>query len=189
MENLICQECIFTDKIQFTGEQMKRQIANIITGFRVVCSILMLFFPVYSTGFYILYLLCGFSDMIDGTVARKTNSNSEVGARLDTASDFIFVAVSLLKLLPIIHIPKWLWMWIGVIAIIKICNIILGFIYKKKFISLHTIMNKITGLLLFLLPLTLYFIELKYSSIVVCIVATFSAIQECAMIRKNKFSK
>ncbi len=168
---------------------MKKQIANIITGSRVVCSILMLFFPVYSTGFYILYLLCGFSDMIDGTVARKTNSNSEFGARLDTASDLVFVAVSLLKLLPIIHIPNWLWMWIVVIAIIKICNIILGFIHKKKLIFLHTIMNKITGLLLFLFPLTLYFIEPKYSSIVVCTIATFSAIQECVVIRKNNFSK
>ena len=170
----------FEEKIQ-----MKKQIANIITSFRIVCSILMIFIPVFSLGFYILYLLCGFSDMIDGAVARKTNSNSEFGARLDTASDLVFVSASLFKLLPIIHIPKWLWMWIGVIAIIKICSIILGFIYKKKFISPHTMMNKITGLLLFLLPLTLCFIELKYSSIVVCIVATFSAIQECAMIRKE----
>ena len=35
-----------------------------------------------------------------------------------------------------------------------------------------------SGLLLFLLPLTLSFIELKYSSIVVCSVATCAAIQE-----------
>ena len=77
-------------------------------------------------------------------------------------------------------------MWIVVIAIIKICNIILGFIYNKKLISLHTMMNKITGLLLFLLPLTLSVIELKYSSIAVCIVATFSAIQEGYYIRTGQ---
>jgi CDP-diacylglycerol--glycerol-3-phosphate 3-phosphatidyltransferase len=39
-------------------------------------------------------------------------------------------------------------------------------------------MNKVTGLLLFLLPLTISFVELKYAAIVVCSVATFSAIQE-----------
>ena len=124
--------------------------------------------------------------MVDGTIARKTNAVSEFGAKLDTASDFIFFAVTLLKLLPVIHIPKWIWVWIVVIAIIKICNVILGIIYKKKLISLHTVMNKITGLLLFLLPLTLYFIELKYSSVVVCIVAIFSAIQEWYCIKSVK---
>ena len=116
--------------------------------------------------------------MVDGTIARKTNAVSEFGARLDTASDFVFFAVSLIKLFPVIHIPRWIWVWIVIITIIKICNIILGFIYKKKLISLHTVMNKITGLLLFILPLTLEFIEIKYCLIAVCIVATISAIQE-----------
>ena len=102
---------------------MIKNVANILTGFRILGSILLLFFPVFSEAFYSIYLLCGFSDMIDGTIARKTNSASE-------------------------------------------------------FVSLHTIMNKVTGLLLFLFPLSLSFVELKYSSFVVCSIATFSAIQE-----------
>ena len=39
-------------------------------------------------------------------------------------------------------------------------------------------MNKITGLLLFLLPLTTHLWELNCIAIVVCSIATFSAIQE-----------
>ena len=124
--------------------------------------------------------------MVDGTVARKTNSVSEFGARLDTTSDFIFFAVTLIKLLPVIHIPKWIWVWIVLIEIIKILSVILGFIYKKKLIFLHTVMNKITGLLLFLLPASLQFVEIKYSLIAVCIVATFSAIQEGYYIRTGQ---
>ena len=116
--------------------------------------------------------------MIDGTVARKTNSDSEFGAQFDTVADFIFVVIAFIKFLPFIHIPKWVWIWIVVIATIKISIIVWGFIYKKKLLSLHTIMNKATGLLLFLLPLTLPFFELKYSAIVVCSIATCSAIQE-----------
>ena len=81
---------------------MIKQIANIITGLRILCSILLLFFPVFGAGFYIIYLLCGFSDMIDGTVARKTNSISEFGSKIDTIADLVFVAVSLIKLFPII---------------------------------------------------------------------------------------
>ena len=165
---------------------MKKQIANIMTSCRILLSITLLFCPVISVCFYGIYLLCGFTDMVDGTIARKTNSVSEFGARLDTTSDFIFFAVTLIKLLSVIHIPKWIWVWIVVIAIIKIFNVILGFAYTKKLISLHTLMNKITGLLLFVLPLTLEFIEIKYCLIAVCIIATISAIQEGHLIIKER---
>ena len=166
------------DNLGFVGEQMTKHIANILTGCRIFGSILLLFFPVFSLGFYITYLICGFSDMADGTIARKTNSTSKLGSQLDTIADLIFVAASLFKLLPAIHIPQWLWIWGGVIAVIKISNIIWGYVSKNQFIALHTIMNKATGLLLFLLPLTIPFVELKYTAIVICSIATFSAIQE-----------
>ena len=175
-----------TDKFQFVGEQMAKHLANILTGCRILGSISLLFFPAFSVAFYITYLFCGFSDMIDGTIARKTNSASKFGSQLDTIADLIFVATSLFKLLPAIHIPKWLWIWGIVIAIIEIINIIWGYVSKKQFISLHTMMNKVTGLLLFLLPLTISFVELKYTAIVVCSVATFSAIQEGYYVRKGR---
>ena len=172
-------------QIPILGEQMIKHIANILTGYRIFGSILLLFFPAFSLDFYITYLLCGFSDMVDGTVARKTNSISELGAKIDTVADLVFVTVSLIKMLPTINIPQWLWIWGIVIAIIKLGNIILGYVSKKQFISLHTIMNKITGLLLFILPLTLSFVEVKYSSIVVCFIATIAAIQEGVYIATN----
>jgi len=157
---------------------MTKHIANILTGCRIFGSVLLLFFPVFSAAFYIIYLFCGFSDMVDGTIARKTNSTSRFGSRLDTIADLIFVMVSLFKLLPAFHIPGWLWIWIGVIAVIRIGNILWGYLSKKQFISLHTIMNKLAGLLLFLLPLTISFVELKYTAIAVCSIATLSAMQE-----------
>ncbi len=157
---------------------MKKYIANIISSFRILGSVLLLFFPPLSAEFYIIYLLCGFSDMIDGTVARKTNGVSEFGSKLDTVADLIFVAASLLKLLPVIQIPIWLWIWITAITIVKLGNFTRGFIREKKLISLHTKLNKITGFLMFLLPLALHFVELKYSCAVVCFAATLAAIQE-----------
>ena len=47
-------------------------MANIITGLRIACSIALLFCPAFSPAFYTLYIIAGVSDMIDGTVARKT---------------------------------------------------------------------------------------------------------------------
>ena len=165
---------------------LKKQIANILTGFRILGSVLLLFVPVFSGVFYSVYLLCGFTDMIDGTVARKTGSTSRFGEQLDTAADIVFVAAALIKFLPHLPIPLWLWIWGGGIAAIKISNILLGYVFRKEFTALHTILNKVTGLLLFLLPLTLPIAEFKYSSIAVCTVATVSAIQESIYILKKE---
>ena len=139
---------------------------------------LLLFIPLSSALFYIFYLFCGLTDMIDGTIARKTGAVSNFGAKLDTVSDFVFMAVCVVKLLPKINISVWLWIWIAIIAIVKVINIVMGFIRRKKLVALHTVLNKITGLLLFILPLTLQFIVPTYSFAVVCTIATIAAIQE-----------
>lgn len=164
---------------------MKKYIANIITSCRIIFSILMLFFPVFSAWFYVMYITGGFTDMIDGTIARKTNSVSKFGSHLDTLADFVFTSAALFKILPVIDIPHWILKWIFIITIIKIINIISGFIYEKRFMAEHTIMNRITGILLFLLPLTFLFIDLKYSTVTVCSIATFAAIQEGYYIKKG----
>ena len=162
---------------------MTKRIANILTSCRILGSVLLLFFPAFSLGFYIIYFFCGFSDMLDGTIARKTNTVSSFGSKLDTAADFVFMAVCAVKLLPKMNIPVWLWIWIAVIAIVKFTNIIWGFIRRKKLVDYHTFLNKTTGLLLFFLPLTLQFIVPSYSFAVVCTIATIAAIQEGYLYR------
>ena len=163
----------------FDGNRfMKKHIANIIMGSRIVFSLPLLFIPLSSAWFYALYLLCGLSDMIDGTVARRTNSATQFGARLDTVSDFVFMTVALIKFVPHLHIPVWLWIWIGIIAMIKLGNVVWGFVRTKKLISPHTILNKVAGLFLFLLPVTISFVDLTYTLPIVCTVATVAAMHE-----------
>ena len=157
---------------------MKKHIANIITGSRIALSLPLLFIPLSSAWFYVFYIFCGLTDMIDGTIARKTETVSSFGSKLDTASDLVFMAVCAVKLLPKINICIWLWIWIAVIAVVKVTNIVIGFIRRKKLVALHTVLNKTTGLLLFFLPLTLQFIVPTYSLAVVCTVATIAALQE-----------
>ena len=161
-------------------------MANTITFFRMTASIVLLFCPVFAPAFYAFYIEAGLSDMLDGFVARKTDSVSKLGARLDTMADFVFVIVCLIKLLPVLHIPAWLYAWIGIIALIKVVNIISGFIVQKRFVTVHSVMNKATGALLFLLPLTISTVPVKTSVIVVCAAATFAAIQEGHFIRTER---
>ena len=153
-------------------------MANFITGLRIVFSVVLLFCPALSPAFYALYIAAGVTDMIDGAVARKTGTVSEFGAKLDTTADFVLVVVCLIKLLPVLHVPAWIIIWIAIIAFIKVANIAAGYILQKEFLSVHSIMNKVTGGLLFVFPLTLAFMDLRYSAAVVCMAATAAAIQE-----------
>ena len=134
--------------------------------------------PVFSVSFSVLYLICGISDMLDGSIARKTNSVTKFGEKLDSVADFLFLTVSCIKIVPVMNISSWLWWWVLSIAGIRLANILLGMTLKKQLFMEHTFLNKITGLLLFLLPLTLSVIQLDYSAIVVCAVATIAALQE-----------
>ena len=165
---------------------MKKRIANIFTVSRIILSFPLLFVRLSSVWFYLLYLFCGFTDIIDGTIARKTGEVSIFGARLDTIADFVFMMVCCIKFLPILNIPSWLSMWIIIIALVKLFNIALVFIRTRKILSIHSVLNKITGGCLFLLPLTLTFVNPTYSVATVCVLATVSLVQEVCLVVKGK---
>lgn len=157
-------------------------MANLITIVRILCSIALLFCEALSPWFYVLYIAAGVSDMVDGWVARKTNTVSEFGSKLDTMADIIFVVVCLVKLLPVLHLPAWIYVWVGLIACIKVFNIVYSYVVRKQFLADHSILNKVTGALLFALPLTLSVIDVRYSAAVVCAVATVAAARESCNI-------
>ena len=158
-------------------------MANVITISRIVSSLILLLCPTLSASFYCVYVLTGITDFLDGFIARRTRTTSQLGAKIDTMADTIFVVVCLIKFLPEIRFPLWIYIWIVVVAII---NIILGFMVNKKYPAVHSVMNKITGVILFLLLLTFARIDLRYSGAFACVVATFAAIQEGHWIRTGK---
>lgn len=166
--------------------QIKKYIPNILTTFRILGTTLLLFFTTLSLPFIIIYLLCGLSDMLDGLFARKFKVESEFGEMFDSIADLFFIIVCLNKILLVLRIDTWIFIWILVIALIKIMNIISGYVVQHKVTFLHTKANKLTGLLLFLAPILLLWIPLNYISFVLCIIATFAAIQEGHLIRTKQ---
>lgn len=157
---------------------IKKYPANIITGIRILLCIGLFFCPKLSLLFFAVYLAACATDVLDGIVARKTGTVSEFGSKLDTLADIIFVAVCMIKLLPVYSIPIWMYIWILVILIIKFINIMINYIKQNRFLSEHSVINKVTGALIFILPFTLSFIDILYSAAVVCAVATVAAIWE-----------
>lgn len=160
-------------------------IPNIVSASRGLAAIGLLCTSTFCAPFWILYGWGGISDMIDGPLARKLGVESRTGAAIDSAADLLFIIAALIKVLPELIITPWQWVWIAAIAFIRLSNIVLGCVRWKRFVSLHTLANKVTGLLLFLLPVAVLFIDQKIVISFVCIVATFAATQESIIFCSN----
>lgn len=155
-----------------------KNIANIITILRIILSIVLLKTEVFSNLFFIIYIVCGLSDFLDGYIARKMNLTSEFGSRLDSIADICFVISTSVIMLPIINIPKYIVLWIVVIAIIRITSIIIVIYKHNTFFILHTYGNKISGFMLFCFPLFYNLVNISLFTSMICVVASTSAIEE-----------
>ncbi len=164
-------------------------IANIITVSRMFFSLLSFAFAPCTVPFTALYLLCGVSDVLDGFIARKLRTVSERGAVLDSAADLLFAVVYAVKILPILSIPIWIWIWTAIIAVIKAAGIVTASGKARKLAIAHSFGNKLTGILLFLLPLSVYIADVKYTAALVCIAATLTTAGEIIQIIRGQSNK
>ena len=164
-------------------------MANILTGMRIVCALLILFSPAFSAWFYSFYLLGGLTDAVDGTIARKWGTATAWGAQFDTIADICFVLAVLIKTLGSMVVPTWLLIWIGMIAIMKAANIIIGFIRYHRFVAVHSVWNRVCGMIVFVLPLLIGIVNAWQAKAMMvffaCISASVAAIQECVAILKD----
>ena len=162
---------------------MKR-IPNIISALRILGAIFLLFSNPAGVAFWVIYGLCGISDMLDGYLARKLHAESRTGAVLDSVADICFVVCCAIRLIPAVQIPTWLWIWAGVIVAIKVVNQVSALIVYKRFCFSHTKANKLTGLLLFFSVPTVFWSIVPFAF--VAGVASFAAVQEGHFIRTRK---
>ena len=156
-------------------------LADTITKSRMLLAVFLLFLPLSSPLFGVFYLLSGISDMADGFLARKLHTASEAGARLDSMADLCFAVVYAVRLLPRFALPLWIWFWIAGIAVLKIAALCAA---PERHGIPHTRSNKITGAMLFLLPLTLplrIFVPCAAAS---CIAASCAAISDWRTARR-----
>lgn len=161
-------------------------LANALTICRIAFSIALLAPAAFSPMFFVLYVLAGLTDMLDGYVARKTRTESEFGAKLDSVADLVFVVASLVKVLPAVDVPAWLWIWVAAIALVKAANVASGFVMEKRLVMPHTTANKVAGFVVFLVPLAIPHAGVAVPASVACAVATFAAVQEGRSIRAGR---
>ena len=165
-----------------------KHLPNILSSLRIVGAVALLLSDVSSILFGVLYIVCGISDIADGWLARKLKCVTRTGALLDSLADICFVACCAWKLLPILELPQWLWLWAGVIVAIKVVNQLSALVMYGRCCFPHTTANKWAGFQLFIaVPMTFY---TAIPLAIVASVATFAAIHENYFIRtRNNMRK
>ena len=161
-------------------------IPNIITWIRIIFSIFLFATKPFSKSFFLLYALCGISDISDGYLARKFECNTSAGAFLDSVADFIFTISAGIIIFPLLSLELWMWIWIIIIIIMRIVSLTIVFIKYHKLAFLHTYSNKATGFFLFCFPVLLIIFDLKWVVCLLSSIATFSAIEEIIINVKSK---
>ncbi len=159
-----------------------KHAANIITLLRIFLSLLLIPLREHLVVFTIIYLLCGLTDVLDGIVARRAGTQSKLGARLDSISDLIMFVVIVALLL--LWAPDSLLTFLPLILIIfaiRMASLIISMVKHKTLMFIHTIANKVTGLLLFLTPLVFALLRSPVIFWPVCIAALLSALEETAI--------
>ena len=166
-------------------------IANYITLARIAGTVGLLFLKPLTHTFFILYSICGLTDVLDGFVARRTNTASEFGSKLDSISDLIFYTVIMIMILPDlwIQLDRWIWFWVALILILRIACYIIAFVKKHKFASPHTKLNKVTGFLVFMVPFFLKFKIMEAYAVITAVIATFAVLYEISLHIKPDDSK
>lgn len=171
------------------GTRALKHIPNILSIGRIVLSLSLLFFVPLSMPFFIVYFACGFSDVLDGFIARKYEASSILGAKLDTFADLLMVLIILAIFLPLVETTQTAIMLILFVGMIKVVSLITVRVRFHQTAFLHTWLNKGIGLLVFLYPFTLPF-NTSFAGITsLSVIAVIAAVEELIiMLTCKKFN-
>ncbi len=126
-------------------------IPNLLSGFRIVAFPILMYlaWQQKETPFVILIAISLFSDLIDGSIARKWNIESKLGAKLDSYGDFLTMIAALYA----VYTMKWeelipykgiLFVFLGTYLLFHV----LALVKYRGLPSFHLYSWKITAILL-----------------------------------------
>lgn len=140
--------------------RIRQHVPNVLSLARVAMSVALFAIPFDSPAFIVCYLACGLTDALDGYLARRLNAVTALGARLDSAGDFVFfsmyvwVAVRMIGSMfadPVARVAVIIC--VALIALVRLASV--AVVWKRTGVpgSVHTYANKGAGFCLFaLLP-------------------------------------
>ena len=155
-----------------------KNLANILTFSRIVlATILLVFFKEISTLFIFIYTVALITDMIDGTIARKTGTCSPKGALLDSIADFILDASLLKVVIKMKIMKKRFFVWLILALAIGFISPIINLVKHKKLFFIHSISCKMVMGLLIAVPFSIQFGFFdSFVTVILCLL-TFSMVE------------
>lgn len=163
-----------------------KKLPDMLSGFRIILALFIMFAGYNDVSFYILYVMCGISDVLDGYLARKFNCTHKAGQTIDSIADAVLLIAVVVKLVPRIDINPWLVIWGIVIFMVKMYALSRKNAKWGKGMFIHTYANKITGFALFVTPLLYKLIHINILLLIVCIIATYACIEEIIIVNNSK---
>lgn len=159
------------------------QLANAITLVRILLMPLSLAFLDRPMLFALLWVISGLSDALDGFVARKLDTQSEAGARLDWWADVVMYGVIVLFYWRVIAVEQpRVTAAILLIFAVRMANLGIGYLRFRKIGAVHTIGNKIAGVAVFFAP-ALYLVVAHSGILWIAVgLALLSALEESILL-------
>lgn len=131
---------------------MFKNLPNVLSVSRIFLAISLFFIPVMSVPFQVIYVLTFVTDMLDGNIARLTNTTTELGASLDSFADIFFLAAFLFLVFPWMEPSMVLVIMAIVIVVAKLVSFLWVKIATGTVHTFHNIISKVGFFGLMILP-------------------------------------
>ena len=161
-------------------------MASFFTTIRIVGAFVLLLLKPLSASFFAVYFLCCISDILDGYIARKTETTSKFGEIFDSIADFILIVIVFIIFIPLIEWDQWMVYWICIIALMRFLSLGIGFLKYRAFSLLHTYTNKVTGIALICFPILFQIFGKTITTFILCGLASLSALEELIINTRSK---
>ena len=159
---------------------LRKNAANMITVVRIPCAVGIILSTPFSPLFYFFLLIGGLSDALDGIVARKISGDSPLGALLDSISDLCFFGSTvfsvLIKEYNLIGLSAKVLF--SILCIIRFISYLIQIIKFKQLAPLHTLLNKIASISIFVLLFIIPFIGITTAGCIASIIGIVGGIEE-----------
>ncbi|MFT8357756.1 CDP-alcohol phosphatidyltransferase family protein [Bifidobacterium aquikefiri] len=155
-----------------------RWIPNTLTLLRCICTISLPFLDIESAAFLLAYIAAGMTDILDGFLARRWQAVTPVGATFDSVADMLFTLTFLYVFMTFLQWAVWLTLWIGALCVVKVLTLIVGWVRFRRFAFLHTTLNKLSGIMIFVAPLFILKTGVALIGIIPCTLASLASLEE-----------
>ena len=160
--------------------------ANMISCARITLSCLLLFLGKKPLLFVFVYMVCGFTDVADGFIARKYDMVTRLGEKLDSAGDICFFAVAVYIFCSLIEKQNQ-GMFVAVALLVmgmRVMNFIVAAYKFGQYTAMRTIANDIAMAADFLLaPISVLAHRVPVWMVIIAgSVHLFSALEECIIL-------